>query len=88
MHDIATVYVNGVCCGTTWLQPHLVDITKAVRRGKNTLRIEVVNTWANALQGADNGTPPYDGIWTNAKYRRDGKDLLPAGLGKGVFIEY
>ena len=88
VHDIATVYVNGVCCGTTWLQPHLVDITKAVRRGKNTLRIEVVNTWANALQGADNGTPPYDGIWTNAKYRRDGKDLLPAGLGKGVFIEY
>jgi hypothetical protein len=88
VHDITTVYVNDICCGTSWFPPHLVDITKAVRPGKNTLRIEVVNTWANALQGSDNGTPPYDGIWTNAKYRRAEKDLLPAGLGKGVFIEY
>ncbi|MBR6182429.1 MAG: DNA-binding protein [Prevotella sp.] len=88
VHDIATVYVNDICCGTSWFPPHLVDITKAVRPGKNTLRIEVVNTWANALQGSDNDTPPYDGIWTNAKYRRAEKDLLPAGLGKGVFIEY
>ena len=87
VHDIATVYVNGVCCGTTWFAPHRVDITKAVKRGKNKVRIEVVNTWANALLGADNGTPPYDGIWTNAKYRRAEKNLLPAGLLKGVYIE-
>ncbi len=87
VHDIATVYVNGVCCGTSWLPPHRVDITEAVKRGTNHLRIVVANTWANALLGADNGTPPYDGIWTNAKYRRAEKTLLPAGMTKGVFIE-
>ena len=80
VHDIATVYVNGIRCGTSWMPPHRIDITDAVRKGNNLLRIEVVNTWANALQGADNGTPPYDGIWTNGKYRRAEKDLLPAGL--------
>lgn len=80
LHDIATVYVNGICCGTSWMPPHRIEITDAVRKGKNSLRIEVVNTWANALLGTDNGTPPYDGIWTNGKYRRAEKSLLPAGL--------
>ena len=88
IHDIATIYVNGICCGTSWMAPHRIDITKAVKRGKNQLRIEVVNTWANALLGMDLGTPPYDGIWTNGKYRRAEKTPLPAGLGKGVYIEY
>ncbi len=88
VHDIATVYVNGICCGTSWMAPHCIDITKAVKRGKNVLCIEVVNTWANALLGSDLGTPPYDGIWTNGKYRRAEKTPLPAGLGKGVYIGY
>ena len=57
-----------------------VDITKAVKRGNNTLTITVVNTWANALQGSDKGNPPFEGIWTNGKYRRAEKELLPAGL--------
>lgn len=46
----------------------------------NELEIEVTNTWANALQGADEGKAPFDGIWTNAKYRRAERTLLPAGL--------
>ena len=87
VHDIATVYVNGIPCGTSWMAPHRIDITKAVKRGKNQLRIEVVNTWANALLGTDQGTPPYEGIWTNGKYRRAEKTPLPAGLGKGVYVE-
>ena len=78
--DIATVYVNGKKCGTAWTAPYAVDITKAVKRGRNTLKIVVVNTWANALQGNDLGTPPFEGIWTNGKYRRAEKELLPAGL--------
>lgn len=78
--NAATVYVNGQKCGTVWTAPYAVDITKAVKRGNNTLEITVVNTWANALQGNDLGTPPYEGIWTNGKYRRASKELLPAGL--------
>ena len=57
-----------------------MNITKALKKGKNTLRIEVVNTWANALKGTDKGKAPYEGIWTNAKYRMKGDELLPAGL--------
>lgn len=50
VENIATVYVNGVECGTAWRAPYTVDITDAVKKGRNSLRIEVVNTWANACR--------------------------------------
>ena len=78
--DIAHVWINGKDCGIAWTAPYEVEITGALKKGKNTIEIEVVNTWHNALQGADQGKAPYDGIWTNAKYRTKGDDLLPAGL--------
>jgi hypothetical protein len=78
--DIAHVWVNGVDCGYAWASPYEVDITNALKKGGNKLEIEVVNTWHNALRGADKGKAPYKGIWTNAKYRANGDGLLPAGL--------
>lgn len=78
--DIASVTVNGEKCGTIWTAPYEADITHAVKKGRNEVRIEVVNTWANALLGNDLGTPPFSGIWTNGKYRRQSKEPIPAGL--------
>lgn len=80
LHDVATVVVNGKECGIVWTAPYQVDITDAVKKGKNNLSIAVTNTWANALLGADEGNAPFEGIWTNGKYRRSEKDLIPAGL--------
>lgn len=68
-HHVVTVNVNGIDCGTIWTAPYEADITRALRNGTNTFRVTVVNTWDNALRGADRGTPPYAGIWTNGKYR-------------------
>lgn len=65
---------------SSWTKPYAVDITDALRKGNNELVIDVTNTWANALLGADEGKAPFDGIWTNGKYRRAEKTLLPAGL--------
>ena len=87
VHDIAHVWVNGIDCGIAWTAPYEVDITKALKKGKNKLEIEVVNTWHNALRGADQGKAPYDGIWTNAKYRTKGDGLLPAGLLEAPVIK-
>lgn len=78
--DLATVRVNGIDCGTIWTAPYRADITAALKKGVNELEIEVTNTWANALKGADEGKTPFDGIWTNAKYRKAENTLLPAGL--------
>ena len=78
--DIVHVWINGKDCGIAWTAPYELEITGALKKGKNTIEIEVVNTWHNALRGADQGKAPYNGIWTNAKYRTTGDGLLPAGL--------
>jgi hypothetical protein len=78
--DIAHVWINGKDCGIAWTAPYEVEISGALKKGKNTIEIEVVNTWHNALRGMDQGKAPYEGIWTNAKYRTKGDQLLPAGL--------
>ena len=78
--NLATVRINGVDCGTIWTAPYRADITAALKKGINQLEIEVTNTWANAFLGADEGKAPFSGIWANAKYRRQEKTLLPAGL--------
>jgi hypothetical protein len=78
--DIAHVWINGKDCGIAWTAPYEVEITGALKKGKNKIEIEVVNTWHNALQGADQSKAPYQGIWTNAKYRAKGDQLLSAGL--------
>lgn len=80
VRDVAQIWVNETDCGIVWTSPYEVDITNALHRGNNTLRIAVTNTWHNALRGADAGKAPFDGIWTNARYRTKGDSLLPAGL--------
>ncbi|MBR5084939.1 MAG: discoidin domain-containing protein [Prevotella sp.] len=87
IHDLAHVRVNGIDCGIAWTTPYQVDISHAIKEGENEIEIEVVNTWANALRGTDIGHPPYDGIWTNAKYRMKTPELLPAGLLGPVVIK-
>lgn len=77
--NIATVRINSIHCGIAWTAPYEIDITDALRNGSNVIEVEVVNTWANALRGADEGKAPFEDIWTNGKFRLPGDELLPAG---------
>jgi len=77
---MASVRVNGIYCGTAWTAPYRVDISAALKKGSNIIEIDVVNTWANAINGSDKGMPPFPGIWTNGKYRLSEDVLLEAGL--------
>jgi len=57
----ATVNVNGVDLGTTWIAPHTVDITDTLKSGQNSISISVVNLWVNRLIG-DAALPDLDGF--------------------------
>jgi hypothetical protein len=53
---IATVTLNGKKLRTLWTPPYSLDITSALKTGKNTLQIEVTSTWFNRL-AYDAGQP-------------------------------
>ena len=54
---LARVFVNGADCGVAWCAPWEVDVTAAVRLGRNALRVEYTNNWHNRLVG-DCSRPP------------------------------
>jgi hypothetical protein len=84
--NIATVYVNGINCGTVWTGNEL-DIGNAVRTGENTIRIEVANTWVNRLTGDQRLPEGRRRTWTTSPWKSDG-ELLPAGLLGPVYIRH
>lgn len=78
--NIASVRLNGKDCGVAWTAPFRVDISKALEKGKNTVEIEVSNTWHNRLIG-DNRLPQNQRVtFTTAPFRLDGRPLEKAGL--------
>lgn len=51
VRELARVKVNGIDCGVAWHAPFRVRIGPALRAGRNSLEIQVTNTWANRLIG-------------------------------------
>ncbi|WP_298468895.1 glycosyl hydrolase [uncultured Erythrobacter sp.] len=49
VETVATVRVNNQEIGTVWTAPYAIDISSAVRAGRNTVEIEVANLWVNRL---------------------------------------
>ncbi len=78
--DLATVRVNGRELATLWLAPWEVDITAAVKPGRNTLEIVVANTWNNRLAG--DAAVPADkrATFVSTQSVNPGAAVLPAGL--------
>lgn len=78
--EIAKVRVNGQEMGIVWKQPYRIDISKAVKKGKNTLEIEVVNTWLNRLLGDSQQPAAERETFTTTKSWNEKKGLISAGL--------
>lgn len=47
----AKVWINDRYVGGVWTSPYRLDVTDAVRNGVNSIRIEVADTWVNAIVG-------------------------------------
>ncbi|MGQ1783604.1 MULTISPECIES: glycosyl hydrolase [unclassified Saccharicrinis] len=46
---MAEVKINGKALGGVWISPYRLNVTNALKKGKNDLEIEVVNLWRNQL---------------------------------------
>ncbi len=80
VREMADVQVNGTDLGVLWKPPFVVDITRAVRPGRNTLRVRVTNTWRNRIIG-DYGKPADARTTFIDPMLRLGKPWLPGGPG-------
>jgi len=53
VRESARVYINDQLIGCAWAVPFVLDCRNALRKGKNTLRIEVTNLPANRIADLD-----------------------------------
>jgi hypothetical protein len=51
VRNVAEATLNGKLLGIAWKPPYSYDVTGVVRVGKNELKVEIVNLWANRLVG-------------------------------------
>lgn len=80
VHELAEVKVNGRSCGVTWCPPFRVDVTDALKSGKNKLQVEVVNFWPNRIIGDASLPPAQRFTRTNIRKLAADTPLEPAGL--------
>jgi hypothetical protein len=77
---LAQVRLNGKDLGIVWTAPWSIELTGAVKTGKNELAIDVVNTWVNRLIG-DAGLPPAKRITRSNLALESGPRTLKAYQG-------
>ena len=82
--EVAEVILNGRNLGIIWKEPFQVDISKALKSGKNALEVKITNLWHNRLMGdlLNPGQKPY----TRTNMTLKAQDLIPAGLFGPVTI--
>jgi hypothetical protein len=77
--NIADVWLNGKHLGIVWTAPWRIDISPAIKQGRNLLKIEVINLWPNRLIGDAALLPEKKLTNTNIAFKPDAP-LLPSGL--------
>ncbi|SDZ92451.1 alpha-L-rhamnosidase [Porphyromonadaceae bacterium KH3R12] len=84
---IAKVRMNGIDKGVVWTKPFRVDVTNELVEGKNSLEIEVINSWYNRVAGDEMNPKPDQITRTNVVLINDFRGnprkeipLEPSGL--------
>ncbi len=84
---MASVKINGQDIGTTWIAPFKLNASSAIKNGKNTLEIEVVNVWRNRLTGDKTLPESERTTWVKVDAVTPEEELISSGLIGPVTIE-
>ncbi|MBR1498885.1 MAG: glycosyl hydrolase family 2 [Bacteroidaceae bacterium] len=91
VRESARVYINDTFIGCAWAVPFVLDCRDALKKGKNTLRIEVTNLPANRIRDLDRRGIKWRKFCeinvVNINYKPttyEGWELMKSGLGSEV----
>ena len=84
---MAKVKLNGKYLGGVWMAPYRLNITDAIKKGKNELEIEVVNLWRNQLIRDKQRPEDKKYTWLLTDDIKSESKLQTSGLLGPVFIE-
>lgn len=87
---MAQVKLNGKDMGTLWKPPFAVDVTGAIRPGRNQIEVKVANLWINRLIGdeqlpEDSDRNPDGTLKSWPKWLQEGK---PSPTGRQTFTSW
>jgi hypothetical protein len=77
---MAKVKINGTYAGGVWTNPYRVNITGLLKRGENTVEVEVVNNWMNRLIGDQHLQEKDRPTWINVNPWKADSPLQSSGL--------
>jgi hypothetical protein len=78
--NLAEVFVNGKPLGIVWKKPFRVEISQALKPGKNLLEIKVTDLWVNRLIGDQQLGIANKITYTTMPFYNANSPLLPSGL--------
>ncbi|NJX14552.1 glycosyl hydrolase [Tamlana crocina] len=78
--NIAEVWCNGEKVGVRWAPPFEFDITDWLKKGDNTLKIKVTNTWRNQLIFDNKRAKGAKKTWTTNPPKKHETELEDSGL--------
>ncbi|KAB7725585.1 glycoside hydrolase [Rudanella paleaurantiibacter] len=78
--NLAEVIVNGKNMGVAWKKPFRLDISGALKPGKNSVQVKVTNLWVNRLVGDAQPGVTQKVTFTTMPFYRAESPLLPSGL--------
>ena len=76
----ARVSVNGAACATAWCEPWTVNIGNYLKKGRNTIRIEVANSLYNRMIGDCGKDEEQRYTHSSAELVQSTTPLIPSGL--------
>lgn len=87
LNNVAVVRLNGKDLGVCWTKPFRVNLSGAVKSGRNDLEIDIVNLWPNRLVGDAHLPPEKWFCKTNVRTFTKDHPLRPSGLLGPVLVE-
>ena len=84
---IASVKINNIPIGTTWIAPYKLNTNGTIKKGKNTIEIEVVNVWRNRITGDKTLSKENKTTWLLVDNITPEEALIPSGLMGPVTIQ-